>query len=108
FESSIIDHFWDEKSHLWRDGWDAKTETQIDSISQHTNALAILLDLKPESHQSIARNVLLKSANARPGGKILAASPFFYAYVLEALIKAGLRDEAIDIIRDKWGGMIEK
>ena len=39
---------------------------------------------------------------------ITAASPFFYAYVLEALIKAGLRDEAIDIIREKWGGMIEK
>ncbi len=105
--ASIDKHFWDTQSQQWRDGWDPKTGKQIDSISQHTNALAILLNLKPETHETIAREVLLKSANSRRG-KILAASPFFYAYVLEALIKAGLRDEAIDIIRDKWGGMIEK
>ena len=53
-----------------------------------------------------ARNVLLKAANAKRT-KIVTASPFFYAYILEALTVAGLRAEAIAIIRDKWGSFID-
>jgi alpha-L-rhamnosidase len=106
-ESSIEEHVWDAKAGLWRDGWDATTGKMVDSVSQHTNTLAILLGLKPETHQTLAREVLLKAANSRRG-KILAASPFFYAYVLEALFQTGFREEGIQIIREKWGEMIEK
>jgi hypothetical protein len=106
-ESAIVKYFWDERAGLWRDGWDVNTGQMVDSVSQHANALAILLDLKPETHHSIAKNVLLKAADSRRS-KILTASPFFYAYVLEALAKAGLRDDVIRIIRVKWGEMIDK
>ena len=66
----------------------------------------MLLGLKREHRAKIAREVLIKSANARKG-KVLTASPFFYAYVLEALAEAGFRGEVVQIIRDKWGAMID-
>jgi hypothetical protein len=103
---SIEEHFWNAKTSAWRDGVSTKTGEPVDQVSQHVNALAILLGLKPESHDEIARNVLLKSANAKRT-KLITASPFFYAYVLEALAAAGMRAEAIGIIRDKWGAFID-
>ncbi|HEY8667558.1 MAG TPA: alpha-L-rhamnosidase C-terminal domain-containing protein, partial [Tepidisphaeraceae bacterium] len=103
---SVEKYFWDPGAKVWRDGWDESTGQQVEQVSQHANTLAVLLDLKPETHLAIARDVLLKSARTKRG-KIITASPFFYAYVLEAMIEAGLRAEAIDLIREKWGEMID-
>lgn len=105
--SAIEQHFWDEQAARWRDGFDLAKNEPVEAVSQHANALAILLDLKPETHASIARDVVLKSARARKPD-VLTGSPFFYAYVLEAMCKAGLREEAIDVIREKWGRMIDR
>lgn len=99
--------FFDEKAGAWRDGFDPATGAPVEAVSQHANALAILLGLKPETHESIAREVLCKSAKARRG-KIITATPGFYAYILSAMVEAGLRAEALDIIRQKWGGMIDE
>ena len=79
----------------------------VEKISQHANALGILLDLHPEDHDKIARDVLLKSARARRP-KTATASPFFYAYVLEAMIRAGHSVDALTIIRDKWGAQLDR
>jgi alpha-L-rhamnosidase len=104
---SIDTHFWDAAGKLWRDGFDPIANTPLPATSQHANALGILLDLHSEAHLKIARDVLLKPANARRS-KTVTASPFFYAYILEAMIHAGLREEAISVIREKWGGMIDQ
>lgn len=104
--ATIESHFWDAEAGVWLDGWDVKTQQQVKEVSQHMNALAILLDLKPDTHANLAKNVLLKSARAKRG-KIIEASPYFYAYVLEALAKCGLRDEMIEVMRDKWGAMLD-
>lgn len=106
-ESAIEKYFWDEKSKTWRDGFDIKTNQPIAQISQHTTTLAILLGLKPDMHEPLARNVLLKSAISKRT-KILTASPFFYAYVLQAMAANGLRAEVIDIIREKWGSFLDR
>jgi hypothetical protein len=104
---AINKYFWDEKAKCWNDGYDLAKKEQINEMSQHMNALAVLLTLHPESRHKIAREILLKSANAkRP--KVLTASPFFYAYVLQAMADAGLREEAVEIIREKWGAMIDQ
>jgi hypothetical protein len=103
---SVGQHYWNAKTNSWRDGVAAVGGEPIEQTSQHVNAMAILLGLKPETHAAIAKNVLLKSANAKRT-KIVTASPFFYAYVLEALAAAGLRAEAIGTIRDKWGAFID-
>lgn len=99
-------YFWDSAAKVWRDGFDLSANQPVEQISQHMNALAILCRLLPQTHAAIARDVLLKSATKR--SKILTASPFFYAYVLEAMIQSGLKSEALDIIRDKWGDMIDQ
>ncbi len=98
--------FWNEKDKLWADGFNPATGNQAEAISQHANTLAILLDLKPETHAGIAKDVLLKSATSKRT-KVLTASPFFYAYVLEAMIAAGLRTEAMEVLKQKWGEMLD-
>ncbi len=98
---SAIEIFWDDKAKCWRDGFDAATDKPVEQISQHTNTLAILLGLKPETHADIACEILLKSAKSKRT-KVITASPFFYAYVLQAIASQGLKAEVIEIIRDKW------
>jgi alpha-L-rhamnosidase len=103
---AITKYFWDENAKCWRDGFDAATNAPVEQLSQHANALALLLGLKPEHRDHIARDLLLKPARQRKG-KVLGASPFFYAYVLEAMFDAGLRADGIAIIRERWGEMID-
>ena len=101
-EAAIEKNFWDAKAKVWRDGFDVATQKPVEKISQHTNTLAILLGLKPETHGQIAREVLLKSAKSKRT-KITTASSFFYAYVLQAMASQGLLAEVVEIIKDKWG-----
>jgi alpha-L-rhamnosidase len=105
-ESAIETFFWDPKAKLWRDGFDAAANKPVETVSQHTNTLAILLGLKPQTHADIARDVLLKSAKSKRT-KIVTASPFFYAYVLQAMVSQGLLDEVLEIIGDKWGRFLD-
>ncbi len=104
---AIEKHFWDEQSKQWRDGFDAATNKPVQQVSQHANTLAILLGLQPEHHARIAREVLLKSARSKRT-KILSGSPFFYAYILQAMAQAGLRQEAVELMGEKWGEMLEE
>ncbi len=106
-EEAIEHFFWDEQAKVWRDGYNRQTKELVDSTSQHVNAMAILLELKPPTHLGLAKDVLLKAAQAKRT-KIIEGSPFFYAYILEALFEVGCRAEAIEIIREKWGRMIEE
>lgn len=104
---TVEQFFWDPKGKVWRDGFDPAKGAQVEGVSQQMNALAMLLRLKPEAHPSLVKDVLLKGAHQRRG-KILTASPFFYAYVLEALAESNYRAEVVDLIRTKWGEMIDK
>ncbi len=101
-QAAVERAFWDEKAKCWRDGLDAATGKPVEQVSQHTNALAILLGVKPETHAEIAREVLLKSARSKRT-KTITAGPFFYTYVLEAMERQGLGAEVVGLIRDKWG-----
>jgi hypothetical protein len=104
---SIESHFWDSNEKVWRDGFDQPRSTRIEQISQHANALAILLDLQSEHHARIARECLIAPARSSQT-KVVTGSPFFYAYILEAMIAAGHRADAIAIIRDKWGSFLDR
>ncbi len=104
--TTLEDKFFDPDARLFRDGWDPASGERADKVSQHMNAWAILLGLKPESHPSMAKEVLLKGAKAKRG-KIVTASPFGYAYILQALFQSGLKAEAMEIMAEKWGGMLD-
>ena len=103
---AIEEFFWDKEAKHWRGGYDAEKRESINEVSQHMNALAIILGLKPEHRVKIAKDILLKPAKARKT-TVLTASPFFYAYILRAMFEAGLKSEAIDLIRVKWSEMID-
>lgn len=105
-ESAIENFFWDEKKQRWHDGYDAAAGKPVEQISQHTHTLAILLGLKPQTHELIAREVLLKSARNKRT-KVITASPFFYAYVLQAMASQGLLAEVVELIGDKWGTFLD-
>ncbi len=103
----VTRYFWDAKNKVWKDGFDLAKGTQVDEVSQHMNALAMLLRLKPETHSGLARDVLLRAAQSKRG-RTLTASPFFYAYILDALSEAGCRNEVVEVIKEKWGTLIER
>lgn len=103
---AVENRFFNEKTGRWRDGYDAQTGKPIEQMSQHTHTLAIVLGLKSDTHPAIAREVLLKGAESKRT-KILTASPFFYAYVLQAMAQCGLNIEVVSIIGDKWGEFVD-
>jgi alpha-L-rhamnosidase len=104
---AVEKHFWDAKAKLWRDGFDPVAGTSIDETSVYAHALAVLLRLKPETHAAVARDVILKSMSARRG-KTVVPSPGRSGVVLDALVENGLRAEAVELIRTRWGGMLDR
>jgi hypothetical protein len=104
---SVDKHFWDAKAKAWKDAFDPATSAAIDQTSVHVNALALLLNLRPDAQAAIASGVILKSMTARRG-KTIVPSPALAAYALEALVNANLRAEAIDLVRNRWGAMLDR
>jgi alpha-L-rhamnosidase len=104
--ATVTKYFWNESAKVWVDGYDPEKKTQIDEISQHANTLAMMLHLKKEVRAKLTKEVLIKGAK-QSKGKIVTGSPFFYAYILDALFEAGFYEELIEIIRHKWGEMID-
>ncbi len=104
--ASIERLFWNSDRRVWRDGFDAMRGKPIEQISQHANAMAVLLGLKPEHHARIAKECLIEPAR-NPASTIVTGSPYFHSIVIEALIATGLRRESIDLIREKWGQLLD-
>jgi hypothetical protein len=113
--------FWDTKKKIFRDGFDLTKKKPIAQHSQHCNAYAILTGQQPKFHAQMGKHITsilrnhdkLFEQNASIGcaysekAKTPIASPFFYAYVFEAMFKTGYGQQAIDGIRKLWGGMLD-
>ncbi len=72
-----------------------------------TNAMAVLSGVaKPEQYGAIWQNVLshVGEKTYRPS----VISPYYGAYVLDAMAEIGHRQAALDWIREYWGGMIQE
>jgi hypothetical protein len=100
-------HFWDARGKVWRDGFDPARGAAVDATSAHANALAVLLHLKPDSDAAVARDVILRSMTARRG-RVAVPAPGSSGAVLEALVEAGLKKEAVDLVRARWGAMLDR
>jgi len=109
-EETILRFFWSEERGVFVNGYDPKRRRPTRGISQQAHALAILLGLKPEFHRRWAETILLPPMKAAPlaSKNIVEASPFFYYYVLSALLAVGGFDaEIVGFIRRRWGAMLE-
>jgi hypothetical protein len=103
--AAIESHFWDAKSKSWKDAYHPENKTPADPTSVTVNALTVLLRLRPENQVTVGRDVIQKAMSARRG-KIVVPPPTQAAVALDALIEAGLRSEAIDVIRARWGPLV--
>lgn len=104
---SLTQHCYDPATGVWHDGWDPATGHRVEQLSAHAQALAILLGLEPQSHEHLCREILIPVMR-RERDDVVAPSPFFSAFVLEALLHQGFVQEVVDIIRLRWGEWLEQ
>ena len=72
-----------------------------------TNAYAVLSDVAdPKHYEAIWRNSLSTVGHIKYNGLII--TPYYNYYVISAMAKMGHRAEALDWIRQYWGGMIDE
>lgn len=118
-EKAIRRAFWDaEKKHFIEGRYaDGRAYRQV---AQHGNAYAILTGLQPRHQDAIADRIVWIARNydrlakdnvggnhQHPRAHYPIASSFFYAYVLEALFRAGRHRDALQAIRSLWGRMLD-
>ncbi len=91
---------------FWRDELEClvdSTEPGGDTVTQITNGLALLYEVTShEKRPSLAR-VLLDRTKAPP-----IRAGYMNFYMVEALARFGLREEALGRIREYWGGMLAR
>jgi len=100
--AAINKHLWNEERGAYVDAihGDGKLSTVV---SQQTNSLALLYDVAPPE-----RAARIKDApNNPPEGMVRVGSPFALFYMLDALVQDGRHDEAMKIIRARWGEMVK-
>jgi alpha-L-rhamnosidase len=68
------------------------------------NSLAVLTGLDPQQNPAIWNNVLVHVKQDAPTDQVI--SPYFNAYLLEAMARTGHEREALDWMRTYWGGML--
>ena len=111
---------WDEKRGLYVDScWKGKKGRVV---SQHANAALIYFNIAPKERWDRIFNTILDEKQVKltrswrwdkerlfdPEKDIIMVQPFFSAFLLGALRKAGIIEEVLDNIRRKWGPMVEK
>ncbi|MRW89766.1 Bacterial alpha-L-rhamnosidase [Duganella sp. FT80W] len=72
-------------------------------VSCATQAWMVLAGI-PESREqarTALRNVMADADAVRP------ITPYLYHYIVEAMLACGMRDEALELVRSYWGGMLD-
>jgi len=92
------------KRLFWREGNQClidSLEPDGDTVTQITNGLALLYDIVRPERRAALIQVLLDPTKAPP-----MRAGYMNFYMVEALVGAGLYREALERIREYWGGMI--
>jgi len=81
---------------------DSRWEVGYDRFSPQTNILAVLFDI-PDHYRKIAicRQLL------EPEWQDKIMTPYFASYFAEILCRTGFYQEALDVIRKRWGAMLQ-
>jgi len=95
-ENAAREKLFDRKKGVFVSG----TANQISCLSQ---VWLILADVLPQKEaQKALRTVLTLSESVMPG------TPYATHYLVEAMIKSGMQQEARKYVEEYWGGMIKK
>jgi len=95
-EAASRKYLWDESLGMFISGPDR----QVSWASQAWMVLAGVSS--PEQSRRALTNVMKNPSAVKP------VTPYMYHYMVEALLKAGLKDEATKLMSYYWGGMIHK
>jgi alpha-L-rhamnosidase len=93
--------YWDGSRELFVDVVDERGR-RSEKASQQTNILAVLAEWPcPLTQRELIRRVL------KPGETNAQCGPYFYAYLLPLMHRLGMHTEALNLIREKWGPMLD-
>lgn len=99
---------YDEGAGVVRESASSETLARSEQASQHANGLAVLTGvLKGKAARSALERAVLP-AYFDNDKSIVLASPYFSAYVLEAMASAGLGEETVRAIRVWWGEVLDR
>lgn len=76
---------------------------QSDVVSVQTNTLAVLFGLSDTERSERIKRFLLSDEP-----RVESSGPYFDFYVLQAMSRLGLEEEALDLIRSSWGEMLRR
>lgn len=93
--------FWDQKAKLFADS--LRPDGLSPSISEQTNALAVLFRVVPPNRgRKILERVL--ALKDRP---VARCTPYFMIYLGEAMLACGMRAEAVELTAKRWKPMLD-
>lgn len=72
--------------------------------SWQLNAMAVLTGLYGQQYDAVWKDVFSRVKQDSPTDPVI--SPYFNAYLIQAMARAGHREEALAWMRDYWGGML--
>lgn len=91
--------FWDEEKHAYIDSFISGRR----HVTRHANIFAVLFGIADETRKrEIAEYVLLNEEVPQ------ITTPYFKFYELDALCRMGYLKEVLDVIREYWGGMLQR
>lgn len=79
-------------------------QTQTLGTTWQLNALAVLTGVAGSDDSTIWRNVFVHVKQDAPTDQVI--SPYFNFYLLEAMAETGHQQQALDWMREYWGGML--
>jgi len=98
-----LQHAWDPRLGGWPDAIHDEGRVST-STCQHTAAFGLSYEVLPTAK---AKATALRALLAPAAGMTTVGSPFALQFVIEALLAVGKTSEAIAIIRDRWGPMVD-
>jgi hypothetical protein len=90
-------YLWSEEKGVYTDG------VGSDRVSQHVNILAVLYDIAEEAK----RDGIFRAIFQDKGEVVQIGSPYFMFYALDALYRGKRGDQAMAILRKRWGAMLD-
>jgi len=95
------ERFWDERTGVYMDCF--ADGALSESVSIHANALAVAFGLADVDRIDRVWNYIDSGAP-----RVASSGPYFNFYVLQALAASGRDSQALELIRDCWGGMLSR
>lgn len=88
-------------THLWQDDLGFFISGEKEQVSWATQVWMVLAEVfSPEKNQELLKRLLTEKP------KIEMNTPYMHHHLVEALLKVGMKQEALDWMRMYWGGMI--